>query len=181
MKECFVIMQIGDPEMDMIWKEVFCTTITDAGFDPILISEKNDGTLLANQIHQYLKRSDLIVADLTNERPNCYFEVGYTMGLNRNDRLILCCREDHNPRIRVAKKYKTNKEIHFDLAGYGIILWDPDNLPKFTDDLKKEILRRTVNTITKTQQIPKSKTNEKTMKNWMQQEHKEALNLWKKK
>lgn len=39
----------------------------------------NEGDLLKCEIVQFIERSQIIVADVTNERPNCYLETGYAM------------------------------------------------------------------------------------------------------
>lgn len=142
MRDGFVIMQIGNRKLDQLYHDVYHPTIVKAGYTPVRVDVCNDGTLIKSQIVRYLQDSELIIADLTNERPNCYLEVGIAMGLNRYDRLILCCREDHNPDIRIAKKYKGKKKVPFDLSGYGIVWWDQKNLEVFRKELQDEIQRR---------------------------------------
>ena len=39
----------------------------------------------------------MVVADLTHERPNCYLEVGYVLGVGKLTNLILTARADHDP------------------------------------------------------------------------------------
>src|SRR5258708_134031 len=94
--ECFVIMPIKATETEFMCTDVYTPVIEAAGMTPIRIDEQDDGTLLPLQIVQQINSSALIVADLTLARPNCYFEVGYAMGINRYSTLILCCRDDHN-------------------------------------------------------------------------------------
>src|SRR5664280_335497 len=98
MEEAFIIMQIGDSEMDRICDEVIVPAIESAGLVPRRVDRDNAGDLLKAEIVGFLERSRIIVADLTNERPNCYLEVGYAMGLGKKSNLILTCREDHHHR-----------------------------------------------------------------------------------
>jgi hypothetical protein len=35
------------------------------------------GRILQSEIANFINKSKIIIADLTNERPNCYLEVGY--------------------------------------------------------------------------------------------------------
>lgn len=142
MADGFVIMQIGNKKLDRIYNDVYQSVIKELGYDPIRVDIQNDGTLIKLQIIRYLRDAELIIADLTNERPNCYLEVGIAMGLNRYDRLFLCCREDHNPDIRHAKRYRSRKKVHFDLSGYGIIWWDQNNVDDFKKKLRTEIKQR---------------------------------------
>ena len=53
----------------------------------------------------------MIVADITNERPNCYLEVGYAMGLGKKANLILTAREDTTTRVPELPTAKAPKSI----------------------------------------------------------------------
>lgn len=138
--EGFVIMQIGEPELDRVWEEAIAPAIDAAGLVPRRIDQHNTGDLLKSEIVRFIERAPIIVADLTNERPNCYLEIGYAMGLGKNASLILTARDDHLP---ASPKHKPGgPKVHFDLAGYDILLWDRAQLPAFRDALVKRIRRR---------------------------------------
>jgi len=133
-------MQIGNPELDKVCQEAIVPVLTSCGFDPKRVDKHNAGGLLKSEIVRFIASSDIIVADLTNERPNCYLEVGYAMGLDKFRNLILTAREDHN---QDSPNYKRGgPRIHFDLSGYDILFWDPTNLDKFKEELEKRIRRR---------------------------------------
>ena len=83
MDEAFIIMQIGNPEMERICDNVTVPAIEAAGLSPKRVDRDNEGGLLKAEIVDFLERSTIIVADLTNERPNCYLEVGYAMASAR--------------------------------------------------------------------------------------------------
>ena len=81
-----------------------------------------------------------VVADLTNERPNCYLEVGYALGARRSAHLVMTAREDHQPE---SPHYRSDgPRVHFDLSGYDILFWDPGRLDQFRAELSKRIRRR---------------------------------------
>jgi len=125
--------------------------IKACGFEPRRVDKHNEGGLLKSEIVNFIESSDIIVADLTNERPNCYLEVGYAMGLDKFRNLIMTSREDHN---QDSPNYKKGgPKIHFDLKGYDILFWEEDNLDKFKEELEKRIKRRLATLIT-----PSSKT-----------------------
>jgi hypothetical protein len=96
--------------------------------------------LLKSEIVNFIGRAQIIVADVTNERPNCYLEIGYAMGLGKNAHLILTARQDHfhgHPtHVRAGPK------VHFDLEGYDILFWDPGDRVGFRDELTTRIRRR---------------------------------------
>jgi len=114
--------------------------IRDAGFVPRRVDRHNQGDLLKSEIVQFIERSQIIVADVTNERPNCYLEIGYAMGLGKKANLILTAREDHHhssPNFR-----REGPKVHFDLEGYAILFWDPSDLPTFRKELTRQMQRR---------------------------------------
>jgi hypothetical protein len=139
-EEGFVIVQIGNAELDEICDDVIFPAIADAGLVPRRVDRHNEGDLLKSEIVEFIERAQIIVADVTNERPNCYLEIGYAMGLGKKANLILTAREDHHhssPRFNA-----TGPKVHFDLEGYDLLLWDPDDLPAFQAELAKRISHR---------------------------------------
>jgi hypothetical protein len=138
--EVFVIMQIGNDQLDAVCADAIDPAIEDAGFAARRVDRHNEGDLLKSEIVQFIERSQIIVADVTNERPNCYLEIGYAMGLGKKANLILTAREDHHhssPNFR-----REGPKIHFDLEGYSILFWDPSDLPTFRTALTRLIKRR---------------------------------------
>ncbi len=126
--------------MDRVYDEAIDPAIRRAGFAPRRVDRHNEGDLLKSEIVKFLESAQIIVADITNERPNCYLEIGYAMGLGRKKHLILTAREDHHhssPNFR-----HDGPKVHFDLQGYSIIFWDPEDLDTFRESLAKLIASR---------------------------------------
>jgi hypothetical protein len=67
-------------------------------------------------------------------------EVGYAIGVGKHTNLILTAREDHDPES--PRHRPGGPRIHFDLAGYDILLWSEESLDAFRDELEKRIRRR---------------------------------------
>jgi hypothetical protein len=140
MDDAFIIMQIGDAKMDAVCDDVFIPVLESCGLRPCRVDRDNSGDLLKAEIVAFLEGAQIIVADLTNERPNCYLEVGYAMGLGKKRNLILTVREDHHHR---SKNYRIDgPRVHFDLEGYDLLLWDPDDLDAFRNELELRVRRR---------------------------------------
>jgi hypothetical protein len=137
MKEAFIIMQIGDSGLDAVCANAIVPALKSCGLDPKRVDKHNEGQLLKSEIVGFIKSSEIIVADLTNERPNCYLEVGYAMGLDKFKNIILTAREDHNQNSPNYKK--GGPRIHFDLSGYDILYWDPNDLKAFREELEKRL------------------------------------------
>lgn len=140
MSIAFVVMQIGDSELDRIFDTVIEPAIDSAGLQARRVDRHNEGDLLKSEIIRFLNESEIIIADLTNERPNVYLEVGYAMGIDKLRNLILTCRSDHLPGN--AGWSADGPKVHFDLAGYDILLWEPSELDRFREELKARVGRR---------------------------------------
>ena len=140
MSIAFVVMQIGDSELDNLFETVIQPAIESAGLEAKRVDRHNEGGLLKSEIIQFLNDSEIIIADLTNERPNVYLEVGYAMGIDKFRNLILTCRGDHFPGN--ADWDPDGPKIHFDLAGYDILLWEPAEYDRFRQELERRIRRR---------------------------------------
>jgi hypothetical protein len=140
MSEGFVIMQIGNDELDLVCDQVVFPALESVGLVPRRVDRHNTGDLLKSEVVAFIERSDVIIADLTNERPNCYLEVGYTMGLGKKQNLILTVREDHH---HSSPNYVSGgPKVHFDLEGYDILFWNPDDLDGFREELESRVRRR---------------------------------------
>lgn len=140
MEEAFVVMQIGNKQLDSLWKEVYIPVIKECGLVPKRVDKHNEGRLLQSEIADFVKRAKIVIADLTNERPNCYLEVGYAMGIDKFKNLILCAREDHH---HESSNYtKGGPKIHFDLSGYGFLWWEETKLDDFRKELTFKIKQR---------------------------------------
>ncbi|OGC88629.1 MAG: hypothetical protein A2142_00950 [candidate division Zixibacteria bacterium RBG_16_48_11] len=150
MPPAFIIMQIGNSELETVCREVFVPALIACGFDPKRVDKHNEGRLLKSEIVEFIETSDIIIADLTNERPNCYLEVGYAMGLDKFRNLILTAREDHNQDN--TNYEKGGPKVHFDLSGYDILFWNPKDLKGFREELEKRIRRRMATLVSSTSQ-----------------------------
>jgi len=155
--QAFTIIQVGNPELDKVYKDCIAPALKSCGLELKRVDKHNEGRLLKSEIVGFIESSDIIVADLTNERPNCYLEVGYAMGLDKFANLILTAREDHNPD---SPNYKSGgNKIHFDLSGYDILFWDEEKLEDFRQELERRVRRR-LTLIQPHMEKPKSLWNE---------------------
>src|SRR6266567_8344662 len=131
---CFVAMAIRDePSFDTnvlhfkILKPLLKRRIGITAFriDELHHNENIDARLL-----QEIARSELVVADLTYERPSVYFEAGYAMGLKIP--VVYTCRSDH---LRRLSEY----QVHFDLRQRNIVDWKEPRDRKFAKRLVSRI------------------------------------------
>ena len=140
MKKAFMIMQIGNPDLDEMYEEIYRSIAKECGLNIFRVDKDNEGELIKKTIDRYIEEAEIIIADLTNERPSCYHEVGYAYGLNKYLNIILTVREDHLPSSNNFKN--EGPKVHFDLNDYPIICWNKNKINEFIKKLTKEIKRR---------------------------------------
>jgi len=136
----FVIMQIGNAQLDVLYERALAPALSACGFEPRRVDRHNRGGLLVSEIISFIEEAEVVIADLTHERPNCYLEVGYVLGAGKSTNLILTARADHNPEN--DSHHPGGPRVHFDLAGFEILFWQPDRLEDFRHELEKRIFRR---------------------------------------
>lgn len=122
--QCFVAMWFDD-NMKKIYDEVFVKAITDAGYGPHRVDQREYNDKIDDEIIVQIRRSRFIVADFTGHRGGVYYEGGFAKGLGLE--VIWTCRKD----------YIDN--LHFDIRQYNFIVWENDHLPEFTQRLAKRI------------------------------------------
>ncbi len=114
----FVIMpiqgeQYGSQDEQRIWKEYdarFETIESLLGkYDAVAIRIDKEHALeeLVRRIKEEIEKSKFIVADLTDERPSCYYEAGYAEALQKPVLFVASKESVVNP--------KTVTKIHFDI------------------------------------------------------------------
>jgi hypothetical protein len=140
MQPGFVIMQIGNPELDLVYEEAVAPALEACGVEPSRVDRHNRGGLLLSEIMLFIQEAEVVVADLTNERPNCYLEVGYALGVGKLTNLILTARADHDPHD--SSHRPGGPRVHFDAAGFEILFWRPACLGGFRRELEKRVRRR---------------------------------------
>lgn len=118
--QVFVIMKFGDPTLDSAYEGVIKPIVKEHGFKALRIDEVQDAGRITDQVLEEISVSRFVLADLTGERPNCYYECGFAHALGKELILTIASEEP----------------VHFDLAGYRFIVWDTEA------DLRKKLRAR---------------------------------------
>lgn len=105
--KAFVIMKLGDVELDSAYLGVIKPVVISFGLGCVRIDEIQDSGNITNEVLEAIATSRYIISDLSGSRPNCYYETGFSHALGKE--IILT--------VRAAE------EIHFDLGGYRFIRW----------------------------------------------------------
>jgi hypothetical protein len=145
MSQAFLIMPVGNPELDKVAASAIVPALVACQLDPKRVDKHNAGGLLKAEIMGFIDAAEIIIADLTLERPNCYLEIGYAMGVDKFKNLILTVREDHFPDSKNHKQ--GGPRVHFDLVGYDILRWHSEDIDGFRQELEKRIRRRLAITV----------------------------------
>jgi len=117
----FILMSM-DPQDDSLTD--ICNTIKSAcaefGVDAIRVDDIEHQDRITDRILEGIASSEFIVADLTGERPNVYYEIGYAHALNKRPILVR----------------KRGTRLHFDLSVH--------NAPEFRNntELRSILLKR---------------------------------------
>lgn len=119
-RACFVAMPYGHK-----WFEPVKQTIIDAGkardFECIVSLDMATAGQIVHQVWGEIRRSEAVVADLTNENPNVYYEVGLAHALGKQ---IVFITQDKG-------------ELPFDVSTSRCIRYDKDDLASLRGELQK--------------------------------------------
>ncbi len=107
LKQIFVIMKLNDEQLNSAYEGVIKPVGEKAGYKVLRVDEIQDSGNITQQILENISASEIILAELSGERPNCYYEAGFAYALGKE--IIFSIREGDS--------------IHFDLAGYRFITW----------------------------------------------------------
>lgn len=114
-KKVFVVMSFA-PELEENF-EAIARTCREFGLNAVRADKEISSAAIVDRIQRHLRESALVIADLTNARPNVYYEIGYfdailqARGSSSEQQLLF-----------VAKDIST--DAHFDLRHRGIEAYD---------------------------------------------------------
>ena len=105
------------PELLPAYTEGIGAALRDTGYEPFRVDRLEHNNKIDDVIISEIRRSGLLIADVTNHRPSVYFEAGFAMGLGL-------------PVIWSVKQDQIDA-VHFDTRQYSHVVWsDPEDLRK---------------------------------------------------
>jgi len=125
-KQVFVIMKFNDDTLDSAYEGVIKPIVKKYKFKPIRIDEIQDSGKITDQIIEEISKSQIVIADLSGETPNCYYEAGFAHAIGKE--MIFTIRKD--------------TPIHFDLSAYRFIEWDTENELRQGLDLRFKSIKK---------------------------------------
>ena len=135
-KTCFVVSIIGDENseerehannvLDYIIKPAVSDEFDVLRADTLYHSDKIDSKIL-----EYLRTSELVIADLTNNNPNVFLEVGYRMALGLPTIYLIQISEQKLP-----FDIQSINIIHYDIKGQNTLKSAEDTRTKIQKTIK---------------------------------------------
>ena len=104
----FVVMQFGD-EFDALYTDVIGPTCVEFGFDVIRADDIYLPGLILADIVRSINDAQLIIADITTDNPNVFYEVGYAHGIGK-------------PTILMSDRRR--EKLPFDVSGMRTLFYD---------------------------------------------------------
>lgn len=125
-KKCFVAMSCSE-DMNAIYEHGIKEAVIEAGYEPIFIEKEEHNEKICDLIIAEIRGCKFLIADVTGQRQNVYYEAGFAHGSGRD--VIWTCKQDEI------------EKAHFDTRQYNHITW------KNKEDLKKKLVNRIQATI----------------------------------
>jgi hypothetical protein len=123
---CFVIQKF-DVRYNRLFDEIFDSAIGKADLQPYRVDRDPGASIPIETIEQEISDSLACFAELSEDNPNVWFELGYAIA--RNKPLCLVCSEKR-------------EKFPFDVQHRQIIKYPPDALPKDYEQLQEKITKR---------------------------------------
>lgn len=123
---CFVIMSFsGNPQLKDFYDKAIKPTVRKLGYRCQRVDEQHFNDSVRFHILDNIRRARFIVADMTEARPNCYYELGIAHALEKEV-------------IHLARE---SKDVHFDVHDFNFIIYER------IDELKRRLHDRIVATV----------------------------------
>jgi nucleoside 2-deoxyribosyltransferase len=118
-----------------LYTEALAPAVKDHALSPYLMTAKEPEGTISDEILARIESARLLLADLTFEKPNCYYEVGYAHAIGK--KVIFSARKDHDPRREDRKT--GDPKIHFDLDSHKFSFWEHGQWTILRKELRERI------------------------------------------
>ena len=128
MATCFVIQPFDSGKYDKRFEDIYKPAIEAAGLVAYRVDKDPGVSVLIESIEKGIRQAILCLADITEDNPNVWYELGFSFAAGRQ--VVMVCSED-----RTGKKYP------FDIQHRNIISYKSD-APSDFDLLRKNLTIR---------------------------------------
>jgi hypothetical protein len=106
--QAFIVMQFSEV-YNSLYKEVILPVCEEYGYEVIRADDMYTTGLIIEDITRAIQESSLVIADITPNNPNVYYEVGYAHGINKSTILL---------------SDKNREKIPFDISGFRLLFYE---------------------------------------------------------
>lgn len=118
----FIIMAMLDDDPQLVdVHEAITGVCSAAGLKAQRVDEIEHSGRITDKIIECITKASVVIADLTHNRPNCFYEAGVAHGMNKN--VIFTARQ--------------GTELHFDIKDYSVIFYS--NMVELRTGLQRRI------------------------------------------
>lgn len=130
-RTAFMAMKFGEDELNHVINECFRPAVQRAGFELRVMNEQQQAGLIDAQVRAALLGARFLIADLTHDSFNAYWEAGFADGRGL-------------PVIYSCKRAQWNRaKTHFNVNHMTTILWETEHLQQSEEELTA-IIRATL-------------------------------------
>ena len=126
-KQVFMAMKFGEKETDALYKDFLKQAVNETGLKLVRIDEIARAGIIDNNMRLEIRKSCLLLSELTHDNSGAYFEAGFAEGMDIP--VIYLCEKG---------KFKEHK-THFDTNHCTTIIWEKGKESEAMEQLKATI------------------------------------------
>lgn len=117
MPTCFVIQPFDRGRFDKRYKDIYKPAIEAAGLKPYRVDQDPAVEIPIREIESGIRRAEICFAEITDDNPNVWFELGYAMAARKS--VVMVCAEERkrfpfDVQHRNIIRYKTEAPSDFE-------------------------------------------------------------------
>jgi len=143
MRTCFIIQPFDRGPYDKRYDDVLVPAITSAGLEPYRVDRDPAASIPIEHIEAGIRAAVVCIADITEDNPNVWFELGYAIAA-RTDVVLVC-------------SDRRTKTFPFDVQHRSIIKYSTESSSDF-EDFKAKITTRIKAILKKQEKLGDMKT-----------------------
>lgn len=105
MATCFVMQPFDGDTFDKRYDDVFAPAIRDADLDPYRVDQDPKVSIPIQEIETGIRESQICLAEITQDNPNVWFELGYAIACEKE--VVLVCSDERTTRFPFDIQHRT--------------------------------------------------------------------------
>lgn len=126
--QVFLAMGYGNQELAGLVASHLRAAVQETGLNLFRLDDRREAGSIDARLRVEIRRSLLLLADLTDANPGAYWEAGFAEGLSK-------------PVIYLCERavFEEDRGTHFDVRNHQHVIWDAGDGERAADDLKAAI------------------------------------------